>query len=372
MPLCSFLTRLGLACLGLVFASDPLHAQEPAAPEAPRVLGRTPPSERTDPADRGLLEGLRWLVRHQQADGSWSARLLANRCDADACCADPKATYHALYEPGLTALAVLAFEECGYGPAAQQNLVDTVRGKRARIGDVVERGLLWLQGLQKADGSVTPEKAFSYDEALAALAFTEAYELTHDDGWRACAQRSVDWLVRAQRPSPSGAGPWGWRYQSLEDVRARVGGDTTAVERELHDADTSITAWAARALGRAKRAGLVVPDPSIEGALAFTRWATARDGMVGYIDPKGAGATVTGKNDHFEYHPAVMSALGMSTRMELAPNRAEPFFALAAARLAEDRPRATKDGLSVDYYYWHAGTRALFEWGGRADANAAW
>src|SRR5258708_2952443 len=63
-------------------------------------------------------------------------------------------------------------------------------------------------------------------------------------------QRAVDFLVRAQRPSPAGEGAWGWRYQSRMEIEQKFAGgelDSNA-KRELFDSDVSITGWAAAAL----------------------------------------------------------------------------------------------------------------------------
>jgi len=72
------------------------------------------------------------------------------------------------------------------------------------------------------------------------------------------------------------------------------------------------------------------------GGLSYAKWVTADNGMVGYMDPKGAGATVTGKNDHYTYHPAVMSSLGMCVRIFSEHNPDDPFLELAAKQESEE------------------------------------
>jgi hypothetical protein len=115
------------------------------------------------------------------------------------------------------------------------------------------------------------------------------------------------------------------------------------------------------ALRSGSLAGLNVGREHFEGALAFTTFVTAENGTVGYINPKGAGAMVSGPGDHYTYHPAGMSALGMLTRAH-ARNASDDFAQfreLASKQLVKDLPVITKDTLSIDYYYWYAGTLAL-------------
>lgn len=328
-------------------------------------------SER-EAAERALLQGLRWLVRHQNPDGSWSACTLKDRCDVAAPCFDPREDYRALYDEGATALAVLAFLEAGYTNESKQALVDPVRGTRVKLGEVVKNALMWLVKRQHADGQFTKDKACLYNEALCTFALAEALRLTGNRYWKEPAQKGVRFVEHAQRTSPDGKGLWGWRYQSLEDVQARLANTSPeARERELHDADTSITTWCVRALDAAHRAGLAVTPESLDGARAFLRWVSTDDGRAGYIDPRGAGATVTGKNDHFEYHPAVMSALAMIGRSAEPTASTDGWFELAAKQLLGDLPEIPRSiapatpaesgakGPSNDYYYWHQGTLAL-------------
>jgi hypothetical protein len=238
---------------------------------------------------------------------------------------------------------------------------------------------------QNADGSFSKDKSFVYNEAIATLALVEAYAWTHASDLKLPAQHAVEFLESAQRPSPIGEGPspkgehpgskseqlWGWRYASRTEVEVQLQnrgvtpgrGVTAGSEymRELSDADTSATAWCVAALHAAREAGLDVRDEAFAGALAFTRWVTANDGLVGYLDAHGAGATVSGPNDHFTYHPAVMSAMGVSTRIACAGDPNDVFFELAAKRVLSDLPAVSADKLSIDYDYWYQGTRALDE-----------
>ena len=254
--------------------------------------GRDPkkPLERHEVA---VLEGLRWLARHQNEDGSWSAATLNDVCPCD------EPAYHAQkpavrnYDTGLTSLALLAFLGAGHTHLSQGDLVDTVRQKRHKIGTVVKKGLQWLTQRQNPDGSFTPDRPFLYNEALAAMALSEAYGLTQSRYFREPAQRALGFLERAQRPSPTGTGLWGWRYASREEIeRFHRGAGSLDAEmgKDLYDADTSVTGWAVMALKSGQLSGLQVSRAALDGGVAFTEHVIQRGadgdptGLVGYLD----------------------------------------------------------------------------------------
>ncbi|MFN0242201.1 MAG: prenyltransferase/squalene oxidase repeat-containing protein [Planctomycetota bacterium] len=312
--------------------------------------------------EKAVLEGFRWLVRHQLPDGSWSAKALRETCRGENACCDPEVAYSDHYDVGLTSLAVLAFLGAGVTHESKVELIDTAMGERHKLGYVVKSGLQWLAKRQQPDGSFS-ERAFLYNEALATLAFAEAYGLSRNRYWKDRAQRAVDFLVRAQKSNPSGQGTWGWRYSSRAQIEQAHGSGTgdESYAAELRDADTSVTAWAVMALKSAELAGLEVPRSALDGALAFVQWVTPEgdSGLVGYLDPKSAGSVVTGPNDHFVYHTTTMSALGMCIRIFGAHDPEDPFLERAARRLVADLPAVGKDKLSIDYYYWYYGSLAL-------------
>lgn len=321
------------------------------------------PNEETEEA---VLNGMRWLARHQNPDGSWGALSLRERCTSDAGCASLHANATDHYDVGLTGMALLTFLGAGYSHASQQKITDPVTRETWRVGDIVSRGLKWLVAKQSPDGSLSGPRVHMYNEALATMALCEAYGLTRHRAWREPAQRAAHFLAQAQRPSPADDGLWGWRYaprQEIEDQRVETG-DTTAYRRELSDSDTSVTAWALMALKSARLSGIEVDEAHFRGATSFVRWASAEDGLVGYLDPRGAGAKVTGPDDHFDYHPAGMSALGMCVRIFAEHDPADPFHELAAKRLVADLPKPGAGRLGIDYYYWYYGSLALNQFDG--------
>ena len=319
------------------------------------------PGGPTQGTEKAVLDGLRWLVRHQNEDGSWSPTTINTLCPCDDPMYNPKTPYTKNFDEGLTGMALLCFLGAGFSHESKQDIVDTAMAKRHKIGEVVKKGLQWLQKKQNQDGSFSTGRPFMYNEALAGMAMAEAYGLTQARFWKEPAQRSMNFIMGAQRPNPTGQGLWGWRYASRQEIEqfSRGGSQDEALKKELFDSDTSVTGWCIMALKSGKLSNLEVKEENMQGGMAFAKWVTADNGMVGYIDPKGAGATVTGPGDHYTYHPAVMSALGMCIRIFVDHNPDDPFLDLAAKQVVKDLPTISKDKLSIDYYYWYYGSMAL-------------
>lgn len=326
---------------------------------------------RSDAVQRSIRDGLAWLARHQNANGSWTPVAIASRCDFDDPAYEPKKPYLDHYDPAVTALAVLCFLRAGYDATSTATIDDAVRDQRHVAGPLVERALAWLVARQNADGSFSKDKSFMYNEAAATLALVEAAGTEPKSPWRAPAQKALDFLCKAQRPSPSPEGGfWGWRYTSRQEVERSLGAARAAESKELYDSDTSITGWCIAALESGQRNGFALPAAHEQGGLAFARFATQIDGggqptgLVGYLDPKGAGSKVTGPYDQYVYHPAVMSALAVLIQKAAAGSPDEAFVVAAADQIIRDQPLVSKDRLSVDYYYWHHATHALSWIGG--------
>jgi hypothetical protein len=94
----------------------------------------------------------------------------------------------------------------------------------------------------------------------------------------------------------------------------------------------------------------------LAGALAYvveaTGTETAEPSVA--IDP----------NDKFVFHEARQQALGMLTRTFAGGLISDPYLERGARELALDVPEVTKDGLSIDFYYWYFGTLALNQYDG--------
>ena len=126
--------------------------------------------------------------------------------------------------------------------------------------------------------------------------------------------------------------------------------------------DTAVTGWAVRAFDAGDRAGIRAPKSSVAGARAFVEWVTGKSGgLVGYLDPDGAGLKVTGHHDEFDYHVGSMTALGIPLQLlaDPKPDKATAAWLKTAvhAVLFKDPP-TVRTPLAVDDYDWHQAAEA--------------
>jgi hypothetical protein len=329
---------------------------------------------------KAVMDGLVWLMRHQQPDGSWSVDKLAGACDKDACCGDAKVEMAATYNEGVTGLALLAFLGFGADHQTKWKLTDEVRKTPPkRVGEIVTKGLLWLEARQKAheDGRFTDDGQ-TYNEALATLAMCEAYGMTNYPRWKVSAQAGIKFLLASQRMSPNGAGLWGWRYrprgyfENAANMKPWLGSEGLAENDEKswkkaqYESDLSATTWVVMALKSAELVGIEVPVESPNGAMEFVKYVTVKDRGIAYMDPLQVGRKVMSgdpEEDKYGFHPSTLDALGMCCRTFITKDAADPVLEWSAARIAKDAP-ASKDKLAVDYYYWYYATLALNQFDG--------
>jgi hypothetical protein len=332
------------------------------------------PGGPTQGTEEAIRIGLIWLARHQNENGSWSAMTCKDHCPADKPCQPESGVgqdaYTDKFDVGLTSLSLLAFLGAGYGHNAKQYVVDTFKAKKYELGkDVVLKGLKWLISKQNPDGSFSsPSQRVLYNEAIAALALSEAYGLTQARAWKEPAQKAINFLCSAQKDSPiSTGGKWGWRYDAPQDITDRRSefSDDKSYQAELHDADTSVTGWMVMALKSAHASGLEIPKGAEEGAISFVKWASAQDGLVGYYSPQNAGQPIQGEHDQqYKYHAPSLAAVAMCVRIFLEQNIDDPYLKLSADHIIKSLPSVDNDPKEkakslIDYYYWYYGSLAL-------------
>jgi hypothetical protein len=361
-------TSIGVGSGGHFGTGQPSAFVSRRAGTATKTKKGRPPKGATQGTEEAVLEGLRWLIRHQNEDGSWGADTLASHCKGEKPCAPEGAEVSSTYNVGLTALSLLAFLGQGISVGSKIEIVDTAMGKRHQAGTVVKNGVKWLMDHQREDGAFTEsDHTFMYNHTLATMALCEAFGLSpRTRELKRPAQKGVDFLVASQKVSFEGQ-PWGWRYESkaeLDATKAAGGVDEAAYKEWVSDVDISHTCWVVMALKSAALAGMDVPPQTMSGALAYAEYTTGKEGLVGYQNPYQAGEVIKGPRDHFAYHTGTMSALGMLVRTFVTHDAEDPFLELASKHIVKDLPTVSKDKLSIDYYYWYYATMALNQFDG--------
>jgi hypothetical protein len=275
--------------------------------EAVKRFGGTPESEAA--VDRGL----EWLAGHQGKSGSWSLSSFHANCKNHAQCSGAAVTESGA---GATALALLPF--LGRGHTHKSD---------SKYQQVVARGIKWLIEEQRKDGLLdTSDYRSMYGHALAAIVLCEAYAMTRDPDLRAPAQRSLDFIIKAQHP-----GTGGWRYQP---------GQT---------GDTSVFGWQVMALKSGEAGGLEVPAKAWEGS---RRWLTSVEGnqpvggLFGYQNPNPTPA---------------MTAQGLLSLQLMGTRRDDRRMQAGADYLLKQMPRRSEE----TSYYWYHATQVMYHMGGK-------
>lgn len=287
------------------------------------------------------LAGLKWLARHQNPGGYWDCDGFRSQCVGSICDGEG----YPYWDVGVTGLALLAFLGAGYTHLSEE-VVDGIK-----FGEVVKKGLLWLQKVQDKDGLFGRKDShkYMYNHIIATLAMCEAYGMTGDVFFEKSARGGVGYLLRARTPY----GAWRYEYQSREN-------------------DMSVTGWAVMALKSAELAGIPIGQASYQDALNFLNEVTnAICYRVGYMSYEDVGMQVSekGRNDHYQNHYA-MTAVGMLVRMHIEGERDDPRLEAQAKILMQDLPEFNRQAWTHDYYYWYYATLALFMYDGPDSGSA--
>ncbi len=179
-----------------------------------------------------ILRGLRWLVKTQKDDGSWSDQ----------------------HKTAMTGLALLAF--LGHGETQIS----------PEFGPTVGKAIDWMLDLGKkhngklADGGSISQPG-SYTHGIATYALAEYYAMTKDENAAAVVKKAVKHIVDGQGPDG------GWMYSFDKSM-----------------SDTSVTGWQIQALKAAYLAGLAEDgvDDALEKAMANLKRVQGPNGGFGY------------------------------------------------------------------------------------------
>ena len=294
----------------------------------------------TDDSERAVEASLRWLAVHQNIEGFWDADGFSAKCPENDRCrgaagrmlhgdekrapAERRAGMHA--DPGVTALAVLAFLGAGY------------THEEGQYADQIDRAISWLIRQQRDDGYLGGEATYyaqNYCHAMATYALAEAYGMqsdpTADTRLQAPLTKATAYIVRIQNKSDGG-----WRY--------------TPGNRS----DMSMFGWQLMALKSAEIAGLPYPEETRNLMIKFLkdRSLGQRNGLAAYwIDPK------TGQS----FAPThSMTAEALFCKQMLGIRRTNSASIEAVEYLMQRVPKRSTQNL----YYWYYGTLAMYQYGG--------
>jgi hypothetical protein len=297
-----------------------------------RMRVRNEQRERLRPTEERLMAALEWLKRHQSGDGSWDCDGFSANCSAKlgAACTGRGS---AVFDAGVTGLALLAFLGAGYDGRQESPYSETVRN-----------GLKYLRGVQDAQGCFGPvsDSRHTYSHACATIAMCEAYAATKLLPWRRSAEAGIAYVNACQNPYKA------WRYG-----------------RQPGDDDSSVTGWMLMALKAAKDAGLAVDERRMKDGLAFIDSVTDEDtGRTGYVKRGELPVRPEGLQGRWPSNESeALTAVAMCSRI-FCEAYDTPLMQKGAELLSRKLPVWDEARGTIDMYYWYYGTLVMHQMGG--------
>lgn len=270
-----------------------------------------------------VQKGLAWLAAHQDADGKWDAEGFNRHCSHPTHCpgkGDPQ------FNPGITALALLAFLGAGFDPEAESPYQKTV-----------EKGLNFLISSQDSSGLFGPPGSqYFYNHSLATFALAEASGMSRRPKYLEAAARALAFSAAGQQAGG------GWDYTAEPTGRN----------------DLSITGWQVLALRTAEELAIPFPTAMTNRVQGYLERCVFEDGRAEYANI-GIGQGRQGCN---------MAAVGMLCRLYFGARPASAEIQGAVKILLRNPPDMQKsfdwDKTYQSSYYWYYATLALFHLGG--------
>lgn len=265
----------------------------------------------TSATEAAVSRGLKFLARHQSADGSWSLNRFNRVSGCDGQC-DGAGNLES--DMAATAMALLPFLGAGQLHTGGE------------YASTVFRGLKWIVERQSANGDLRGDgRGRMYAHAQAAIALCEAYALSRDEQLHEPAQRALDFIIKAQHEAG------GWRYEPKQP------------------GDTSVVGWQVMALRSGQMGYLVVP------AQVFTRTGK-------YLD----AAQTDRIGGRYAYQPGgnarpSMTAEALLCRQYLGWPRDHRGMRAGVNYLANHHPPRAED---PNLYYWYYATQVMHHYGG--------
>ncbi|MEA3211441.1 MAG: hypothetical protein QOE70_4498 [Chthoniobacter sp.] len=266
------------------------------AREAAMALNKGKPK-----SEEAVLRGLRWLVKNQNEDGSWSRE---NR-------------------PAMTGFALLSFLGHGELPTSPE------------FGPTVQKAVEWLlkQGTE-FQGRLSMTKggwgasSGVYEHAIAAYALGEYYTMTKDDRAEPLFKQAIDYIVQGQGPD----GGWMYSYDKSQS-------------------DTSVSGWQIQALKAAYLSGLKIEglDSALDKAVLNLKRVQGDRGGFGYRTAE----------DRYS-----LTGVGVLCTYFLLQKKDELIRDGIKFMLDKDHPPVKYGGANADLYAWYYNTQACLMVGG--------
>jgi hypothetical protein len=259
----------------------------------------------TNDTEAAVELGLKWLVKQQKSDGSWS--LIGPYSDGGV--SENRAA--------ATAMALLAFLGSGHTHRS---------GEYRSHVDLGMRYLLKKQDSQGWFAQDAPDRQKMYAQAQCSIALSELLAMTQDQDLLPSVRLATVFAEQSQ--SPLG----GWRYYPRED------------------ADVSVTGWFVMALISAQMAGVSANSGSLNKVHQFLDTVQHQKGsQYSYLE--------------YEEPTQAMTAEALLCRQYLGWERHDPRLVrgceyLLEAPIQADRPRRP-------YYQWYYATQVLHHMGGQ-------
>jgi len=194
----------------------------------------------TPETDRAIEQGLAWLAKTQNADGSFGS-----------------GTYRG--NIACTSLAGLAFMASGSSPG------------RGQYGSHIDKALVYVMDNTAPSGFIAIPTSGThgpmYSHGFGALFLAEAYGMTRRPEIREKLQKAIRLIVDTQNHEG------GWRYQPVR-----------------RDADLSVTICQINALRAARNAGIFVPKETVENCIKYVKQSQNTDGGFRYMLQGGVSA----------------------------------------------------------------------------------
>jgi len=176
-----------------------------------------------DDLEKSVDRALKFLSQVQDKDGSW--RLQFGKSSA------------------ATSLAIMAYLSAGHVPG------------EGPYGEVVEKGIKWVIGIQRPNGLLSTSDYEMYQHGISTLMLSEVFGMCDaklSPKIKNAVEKGVKLILKAQRKNGDNRG--GWRYNVYGN-----------------DSDMSVTGWQLLALKAARNIGCDVPADRIQMAVDYVK-----------------------------------------------------------------------------------------------------